>query len=155
VAVSGFLVAHYLEPIRDIAEYIEEPWRSRLLGADPSKYLPLGLGDRMLAGRIRREEIDYGFGYGVEDAQSVRATILRIGTDASVLVPNRIITLGHVSIRDLVSALGAGFIRYMLARVCDPAAGLYTMVVASWQDPGLSAELIEEVADHRPSPVCA
>jgi len=149
MAVNGYLVidadAHYLEPIREIAEYIEEPWRSRLLGSDPAKYLPLGLGDRMLAGRIRRDDMDYGYGYGTGDPKQVRGTMANIGIDASVLVPNRIITLGHVTIRDLVVALNAGFVRYMIDRVCDPAAGVYTMVVACWQDPRAAAELIDEV----------
>jgi hypothetical protein len=36
----------------------------------------------------------------------------------------------------------------MLDRVVNPAQGVYTMVVACWQDPVASAELIEEVADH-------
>ena len=71
----------------------------------------------------------------------------RIGVDAAVLVPNRIVQMGHVSVRDLVVALNPGFIRYMLDRVCDPAQGVYTMVIACWQDPVASAELIHEVAD--------
>jgi predicted TIM-barrel fold metal-dependent hydrolase len=152
MSVNGNLVvdadAHYLEPISEVAEFIEGPWRERLLGADPGKWLPLGLGDRMLAGRIRRENIDYGYGYGVQNATGIRGVMSQIGIDAAVLVPNRIVTLGHVSIRDLVVALNQGFIRYMLARVANPADGIYTMVVACWQDPEASAELIDEVADH-------
>jgi uncharacterized protein len=152
VARSGFLVvdcdAHYLEPIAEMVAYIDEPWRSRLAGSDPAKWIPLGLGDRMMAGRIRRDDLDYGYGYGVQEAGQVRATMAQIGVDASVLVPNRIITMGHVSVRDLVVALNAGFIRYMLDKVCDPAEGVYTMVIACWQDPEASAELIEEVAAH-------
>jgi Amidohydrolase len=35
----------------------------------------------------------------------------------------------------------------MTARVTNPAEGIYTMVVARWQDPETSAELIDEVAD--------
>jgi predicted TIM-barrel fold metal-dependent hydrolase len=147
---NGHLVvdcdAHYLEPVSELIEYVDEPWQSRLRGSDPAKYLPLGLGDRMMAGRIRREDLDYGYGYGVQTSAEIRATRSRLGIDAAVLVPNRIITLGHVSMRDLVSALNAGFIRYMLDRVCDPADGIYTMVIASWQDPNASAELIDEVA---------
>ena len=151
MALNGNLVvdvdAHYLEPIAEVAEFIDGPWRDRLLGADPAKWLPLGLGDRMLAGRIRRDGVDYGYGYGVQDASGIRGIMSPIGIDAAVLVPNRIVTLGHVSIRDLVVALNAGFIRYMLARVTNPAEGVYTMVVACWQDPEASAELIDEVAD--------
>src|SRR5205823_8922271 len=66
VAVKGFLVvdgdAHYLEPIREMTEYMAEPWRTRLRGADPSRWIPVGLGDRMLEGRIRREDAAYTFG---------------------------------------------------------------------------------------------
>lgn len=150
--LSGNLIvdvdAHYLEPVREMAEFIDGPWRERLLGADPTKWIPVGLGDRMLAGRIRRDDLDYGYGYGVQDAANIRGVMGKIGIDAAVLVPNRIVTLGHVSIRDLVVALASGYIRYMLERVADPAEGVYTMVVACWQDPEASAELIDEVAGH-------
>jgi predicted TIM-barrel fold metal-dependent hydrolase len=152
MAVNDFLVvdcdAHYLEPINEMVEYIDEPWHSRLSGADPAKWIPFGLGDRMMAGRIRRDDVDYGYGYGVQSAAEIRATMAHIGVDASVLVPNRIVTMGHVSVRDLVVALNAGYIRYMLDKVVDPAAGVYTMVIACWQDPEASADLIDEVADH-------
>jgi predicted TIM-barrel fold metal-dependent hydrolase len=152
MALNGTLVvdadAHYLEPISEVAEFIDGPWRERLLGSDPAKWLPVGLGDRMLAGRIRRDGMDYGYGYGVQDAGGIRGVMGQIGIDAAVLVPNKIVTLGHVTIRDLVVALNQGFIRYMLDRVVNPAEGVYTMVVACWQDPEASAELIEEVADH-------
>jgi predicted TIM-barrel fold metal-dependent hydrolase len=152
MAVNGQLVvdadAHYLEPIAEVAEFIDGPWRERLLGADPAKWLPVGLGDRMLAGRIRRDGMDYGYGYGVQDAGGIRDVMGQIGIDAAVLVPNKIVTLGHVTIRDLVVALNQGFIRYMLERVVNPAEGVYTMVVAGWQDPRASAELIDETADH-------
>lgn len=137
--------AHYLEPVAEIAAYVDEPWRSRLQSADPAKYLPFGLGDRLMGGRIRRDDLDYGYGYGSETAADIRATMGRLGIDAAVLVPNRILTLAHVSIRDLVVALNAGFIRYMLDRVCDPDRGVYTMVIACWQDPEASADLIDEV----------
>jgi predicted TIM-barrel fold metal-dependent hydrolase len=152
VAINGMLVvdadAHYLEPVAEMAEYIDEPWRSRLRGADPAKWIPVGLGDRMLAGRIRRDDLDYGYGYGVQRAGEVSSAMAQIGTDACVLVPNRLVTLGHVTVADLVVALNAGYIRYMLEHVCDPARGIYTMVLACWQDPEASAEIIDEVAEH-------
>jgi uncharacterized protein len=152
LAVNGMLVidadAHYLEPVQEMAEYLDEPWRSRLLGADPTKWIPIGLGDRMLAGRIRRDDLDYGYGYGVQRADEVAAAMAHVGSDACVLVPNRLVTLGHLTVADLVVALNAGYVRYMLDRVCDPARGIYTMVIACWQDPEASAEIIDEVGDH-------
>jgi len=152
VAINGMLVvdadAHYLEPVPEMAEYIDEPWRSRLRGADPAKWIPVGLGDRMLAGRIRRDDLDYGYGYGVQRADQISAAMAHVGTDACVLVPNRLVTLGHVTVADLVVALNAGYIRYMLDHVCDPTRGIYTMVIACWQDPEASAEIIDEVAEH-------
>jgi predicted TIM-barrel fold metal-dependent hydrolase len=152
LAVNGMLVidadAHYLEPVQEMAEYLDEPWRSRLLGADPTKWIPIGLGDRMLAGRIRRDDLDYGYGYGVQRADEVAAAMAHVGSDACVLVPNRLVTLGHLTVADLVVALNAAYVRYMLDRVCDPARGIYTMVIACWQDPEASAEIIDEVGDH-------
>jgi len=152
MAKNGMLVvdadAHYLEPVQEMAEYIDEPWRSRLRGADPTKWIPIGLGDRMLAGRIRRDDLDYGYGYGIQQADQVLAVMAHVGADACVLVPNRLVTLGHVTVTDLVVALNAGYIRYMLDRVADPARGIYTMAMACWQDPVASAEIIDEVAAH-------
>jgi hypothetical protein len=99
----------------------------------------------MLAGRIRRDDLDYGYGYGVQHAAEVSAAMAHVSTDACILVPNRLVTLGHLTVADLVVALNAGYIRYMLDNVCDPARGIYTMAIACWQDPDASAEIIDEV----------
>ena len=72
----------------------------------------------------------------------------RIGIDACCLVPNRLVTLGHVTVKDIVMRLNEGFCRYMVDKVCDPANGIYTMVLACWKDPEGSAALIDEVGDH-------
>jgi predicted TIM-barrel fold metal-dependent hydrolase len=160
VPFKGHLVvdcdAHYLEPVAELAEYMDEPWRSRIANAGPGRWILAGVGDLNLEGRIRRDDADYsaqtldydGLGQGVEKAALLRDVMTRIGIDAAILLPNRMTHLGRVSKRDFPVQLSKGFARYMVDRVCDPAQGLYTMVIACWQDPRASAELIHEVAGH-------
>lgn len=160
MAFKNFLVvdadAHYLEPVYELAEYMDEPWRTRVLKAGPSRWILAGLGDLNIEGRIRRDDADYdaqkldydGLGQGVQKAALLREVMTRIGIDAAILLPNRMTHLGRMSQRDFPVELSKGFVRYMLDQVADPAKGLYTMVIACWQDPRASADLIDEVADH-------
>jgi predicted TIM-barrel fold metal-dependent hydrolase len=147
--------AHYVEPIHEMADYIDEPWRTRIQSVDTGRWIPTALGDRFLEGRIKREQsdhargvYDYGLGEGVAKAAELQATRARIGVDAAILVPNRLPLTAHVTIRDLVVALNQGYSRYMVDKICDPAQGAYTMVTCAWQDPEASAALVHELADH-------
>jgi predicted TIM-barrel fold metal-dependent hydrolase len=160
MAYRGHLVvdcdAHYLEPVNEIADYMDEPWASRVRNAGPSRWILTGLGDLNVEGRITRDDADYnrqaldydGLGKGVEKAALLREVMTRIGIDAAILLPNRMTHLGRYSIRDFPVELSKGFVRYMLDQVVSPEQGLYTMVIACWQDPERSAELIHEVAEH-------
>jgi uncharacterized protein len=149
---NGFKVidvdAHYLEPVKEIAEYVDEPWRTRLTSVNSDRLLPMTLGDRMMDGRIQRKDMDYGYGWGVTDASQIQQVMGNIGIDAAILLPNRIVTMGHTSVRDLVVALANGYIDYMLDKVVDPSKGVYTVPVVPWQDPEAGAEIIERVAAH-------
>jgi predicted TIM-barrel fold metal-dependent hydrolase len=149
---SGHLVidvdAHYLEPIEELADYMDEPWRSRIKGVSLDKIIPVALGDRMIGGRIRRDDVDYGHSYGVSHRGNVLAAMKRLGVDASILVANRLATLGHISMRDLTVVLAEGYIDYMLDRVADPDNGLYTMPVLPLQEPELAAAIVDRVGDY-------
>jgi predicted TIM-barrel fold metal-dependent hydrolase len=149
---NGFKVvdvdAHYLEPVHEMADYMDEPWRTRAKSVDSNRLLPMTLGDRMIDGRMQRNDMDYGYGWGVTNADQIRGVMSNIGIDAAILVPNRIVTMGHTPVRDLVVALANGYIDYMIDKVVDPSKGVYTMPVIPWQDPEAGAEIIERVADH-------
>lgn len=156
---NGFPVidvdAHYLESITEMADYMDEPWRSRIKGADANRLLPQSLGDRLLGGRIRRDDVPYGKGaksdeaaYGSMSATEIPAVMGRLGIDASIMVANRLSLMGHLSVRDLAAVLCHAYIDYMLDRVVDPARGVYAMAIVCWQDPEESAALIDRVGDH-------
>lgn len=149
---SGCLVidadAHYLEPIDQLADYVDEPWRTRIKGVSASRLLPRALGDRMLQGRITREDVDYGYGIGESSKEQVLKIMQRLGVDATVLVANRLANMGHVSVRDLVVALSNGYVDYMLDRVADPVRGIYVTALVPWQAPDEAAALVERVAAH-------
>jgi uncharacterized protein len=140
--------AHYLEPIQEITQYLDEPWRTRLGGVSPDRLIPQTLGDRMMQGRLQRPEVDYGYGIGVSDGSELGPIMERLGVDATLLIGNRITGFGHMSVRDWVVALSNGYIDYMLDKVADPTRGLYTAPVVPWQDPQAGAEIVDRVGDH-------
>jgi predicted TIM-barrel fold metal-dependent hydrolase len=76
------------------------------------------------------------------------AAMQKLGADATIIVPNRLTQLGHLSVRDLAVALTNGYIDYMLDKVVDPDHGIYAVVVVPVQEPELAAELVERTASH-------
>lgn len=136
--------AHYLEAVADLAEYMDEPWRTRVRSADAKRLLPQSLGDRMLGGRIRRDDVEYGYG-GSMAPEQVPEVMQRLGVDASVMLPNRLTLLGSLSVRDLAVAFSDACIDFMLDKVVDPDRGVYTLVIVPWQDPEAGAATINRV----------
>ena len=149
---SGQLVvdvdAHYLEPIEELANYVDEPWRTRIKGVSAEKLVPATLGDRMLQGRIRRDDVEYGFHYGVSNQSQIVGAMKKLGVDAAIIVANRLTAIGHMSVRDLAVALANGYVDYMLDQVADPAKGVYTMPIVPVQEPERAAELVDRVGDN-------
>ncbi|ALS21793.1 MULTISPECIES: amidohydrolase family protein [Paenibacillus] len=152
MAIRGLKVvdtdAHYLEPIEQLADYADDVWKSRIKGVSPTRLLPMTLGDRMMEGRIRREDMDYNYHIGSNKEGEVKAAMNRLQIDASIFVPNHLISMGHTPVRDLVVALCNGYIDFMIDKVLDPDEGIYTMVIVPWQDPEEGAKIIERAAHH-------
>lgn len=146
--------AHYLESIDEMTDYMNEPWRTRVKNADANRLLPQSLGDRLLGGRIRRDDVPYGRNakhpdakYGTMAGSQIPEVMHRIGIDASIMVANRLSLMGHLSVRDLAAELCSSYIDYMLDKVVDPAQGVYAMVIVPWQDPEAGAAIIERVGN--------
>jgi predicted TIM-barrel fold metal-dependent hydrolase len=145
---------HYIDPLNDIAPYLDEPWRTRVAGVDARRLLPSTLGDRMMQGRIFRADVDYNQapGYtlppeiGGPSQEQVLNCMSNLGIDAVILVSNRLSPIGHLSVRGLATALANGYIDYMLDRVVDPSKGIYTMPIIPWQEPEAGAAIIDRVA---------
>jgi predicted TIM-barrel fold metal-dependent hydrolase len=140
--------SHYAENIEGLWEYMEEPWRSRLKGSDLARYLPASPGDRYMAGRIDRSWriSDTSKRDPAEVKQHIVDEMARMGVHATLLVPNRLALLGHLSVRDIALVVANAHIDYHLDQVADPAAGIYTMPVLTWHDPVAGAAMIERVA---------
>jgi predicted TIM-barrel fold metal-dependent hydrolase len=141
--------AHYWEPINDFAEYLDEPWKSRIIDReDPGGLLPHSTGDRFMSGRIQRDEVSYP----AEDMtpDQIPDVMAHVGVDQIVLLPNKMLTFGKLAGEDeRPIALANGYIDYMLDEIIDPATGIYTMIVAPYQDPDATVDLIDRVGDER------
>lgn len=139
--------AHYWEPIDDFADYLDEPWKSRIADrVDPGGLLPRSTGDRFMSGRITRDEVSYP----VDDMtpEQIPGVMAHVGVDAIVLLPNKMLTFGKLAGEDeRPVVLANGYIDYMLDQVVDPNEGIYTMIVAPYQDPDEAVDLIERVGD--------
>ena len=147
--------AHYLESFDALARYMDEPYRSRVTRAtNPARLLPESLGDRLIEGRIKRDDVHYqaGIGGGDMTPDELGLVMDRLGLDAALMVANRLSLIGHLSVRDMAVAFCNAYIDYMLAEVADPDRGIYTMPICPWQDPEAAAEIVERVGD-RPAVV--
>jgi len=141
--------AHYWEPLGDFADYLEEPWKSRIADReDPGGLLPQSTGDRFMSGRIRRDEVPYP----VEDMtpDQIPGAMAHVGVDQIVLLPNKMLTFGKLAGEDeRPIALANGYVDYMLDEVVRPDDGVYTMIIAPYQDPDAAVDLIDRVGDER------
>jgi predicted TIM-barrel fold metal-dependent hydrolase len=149
--------AHYLENVRDFAEYLEEPDRTTFRNWSGEYHLPVPSGvynDTHLGGRIKRtaEKMGANFG-GITAPEHVKETMEWLGIDAIVLIPTYMLTLGVLSDRDRAVAICKAFVDYMLDGRSDAEKGIYFPIVVPLQDPEAGAKLIDEYAD-RPE-VCA
>lgn len=139
--------AHFLESFGALTRYMDEPHRTRVARAtNPARLLPESLGDRLVSGRIKRDDVHYQAGaQGDMTPDELLPVMERLGLDALLLVANRLSLIGHLSVRDLAVAFCNAYIDYMLAEVADPDKGIYTAPVVPWQDPEEAAAIVERV----------
>ncbi len=143
--------AHYLEAIPKIAEYVDEPWRSRLTsdgeteGDAPADIYPSSSGDRAVFGRIRRDDINWP---DVSTPEELPAIMAHLGVDATIVISQVVLSFARIQGADeRPVVLAEGFTEYMLEEVLDPGAGIYTMVPIPYQDPHVAVELLDRVGD--------
>lgn len=149
--------AHYLESVRDFAEYLDEPDKSLFRDWSGEYHLPVPSGvynDTHLGGRIKRTADAMGANFGgITDPDHVEHTMEWLGINAIVLIPTYMLTLGVLSNRERAVAICKGFLEYMLDGRTDAEKGIYFPIVVPLQDPEEGAKLIDEYAA-RPE-VCA
>ena len=136
--------AHFWEPLRDFAEYVPEPWKSRIED-HKNPLVPSSTGDRFVYGRIQRDEINYPQEDMTPD--EIPLVMNHVGVDKIVLLPNKMLTFGDVSAKERATVLANAYIDYMLDRVVDPDEGIYTQAIIPFQDPEASVDLIERVGE--------
>jgi len=146
--------AHFLEDLEGIAEYFSEPFRAEVLERDRPEYaldrlLPSTSGDRFMGGRIRRNtEGETDFLRLASDPEDVPGIMDFVGLDSILLIPQRLLAFSGIKADDeRMVEVANGYADYMLEEVIDPYDDIYTTIVAPYQDPEASVELIERVGD--------
>ncbi len=138
--------AHYLEDHKVLASYLPEPLRTRIGRTAPGRLRPASTGDRGVSGRIVRPDIHYP--QEPTPPEEIPEIMRFLGVDISVQLPNRMLALSTTSQKDVAYGLAKGFAEYMVDRVLDPKAGIYSMIIAPVQVPQKAAEIIYEYAEH-------
>lgn len=146
--------AHYFEPAEEIAEYFEEPWRSRILNSwkDPesmmTKLYPSSTGDQEVYGRIQRDELETESGHGLSSPEDISIAMDHVGVDKCIILSHRMLSFARLAGEDARQVvLANGYTDYMLERIVDPDAGIYTMIPVPYRDPEAAVALVDRVAD--------
>lgn len=148
--------AHYIEKHQELADYLAEPMRTRLMRSSLGDLLSNSTGDRFMSGRIQRPIVkesgrtaDDGEMYPFTQPSDVPSIMKFLGVDISVQLPGKMLQISTASQRDVAVALCDGFAQYMIDQVVAPAQGIYSMIIVPHQDPERAAELIYK---HAPNP---
>lgn len=148
---------HFNENLRDLADYFDEPWKSRV--KEGGLYAEMGFkpgggsGDRGIGGRVKREK-DGGIGDVVQtsypnagmEPNEISRGMDFLGVDKCLVLSHAHIGIGRFrtdTTRPIEFANASA--RYFLKEVLDADAGIYSAVPIPYQDINASLELIEEM----------
>ncbi|GEL23145.1 hypothetical protein PSU4_20990 [Pseudonocardia sulfidoxydans NBRC 16205] len=134
--------AHYLEDYTVLADYLDEPVRSRIRNQPQGWLVPNSTGDRYLSGRINRDRDVPGTNPRRTQPDEVPRIMEFLGVDISVQISNLMLTLPNMNSRELAVGLCQGYAEYMIDKVCDPAKGVFSTVIVPTQDPAKAADLV-------------
>ncbi|WP_144905991.1 amidohydrolase family protein [Halobellus captivus] len=147
--------AHYLESFENIAEYMDEPWRTRLkesgwgeIGAkqNASSYFPTSTGDRQAYGRIDREHSSYPDEPAEPD--EIKASMESIGIDIQLQISHLLLPANAVRSDDQrVTQFMEGYVKYVREHILDPDEGIYGLVPVPFHDVEASLDLLKETED--------
>lgn len=150
--------AHYLEDVPSMAEYLDEPWKTRLgddesrTGTDSAEYrigkLKSGpTGDRYMSGRISRDATSYPTNSMTPD--EVPQIMARVGIDKAVLISQKMLGFGRIKSAERQIVLAKGFAEFMINEVTDPSQDIYSVIMAPYRDPEAAVELIDEYSSEK------
>lgn len=139
--------AHYYERIGDLIEYLEpdDPWRTRFANTRVENLFPRSTLDQRLFGRIHRD--DMPISGDTATPEEVPAIMDHLGVDKTILLSQKALSFSRLQYDDdRPVKLANAHVDYMLDKVVDPSAGIYTAVLAPHQQPDAAVELIDRVA---------
>lgn len=142
--------AHYLESVPKIAEYVDEPWNTRLTSGGETEgnmadIFPSSSGDRAVWGRIKREELEWP---DTTKPEEIPIMMNHLGVDETIMISQIVLSFARIGGDDeRPVVLAEGFTKYMIEEVLDPDEGIYTMLPVPYQEPDVAVDMIEEYAD--------
>lgn len=150
------LDAHFLESYEGVAEYMEEPWRSRILSSwgDPgskqnaTSLFPHGPGDRYQYGKVAREHSNHPD--KPHDPEHLPRAMEFLGVDKQVQLSHLMLLANAVKTDDdRLPQFCKGYVEYMIDNVLDTDQGIHGLVPIPPIDLDVGLELLDR-ADEVP-----
>ncbi|RNB80523.1 amidohydrolase [Brevibacillus nitrificans] len=148
---------HYMTtPMNEIAEYLEEPYRSRLriYSGGSTKHIALDLGDRTVAGRMKSMPLYFQSKAPENSAVPKEIHPLmranqKLAIDYSIVFPTDMLQLGLNPQSDIEVAIAYGAARWMTEKVLPSDDSLKTMLYLPFSDPEACVRMVEEFGDKK------
>lgn len=146
---------HYMESFTDVAEYMEEPWKTKFEGSNfdekgakqnLSSFFPFSTGDRQAYGKVTREHSSYPD--SPETPENIRDGMASIGVDQTLLISHLILSGAGTTADDTrQSAFAKAYVDYMSEEVLDPDDGIHGLAPIPYSDIDASLEILDRIED--------
>ncbi|WP_164684659.1 amidohydrolase family protein [Brevibacillus reuszeri] len=148
---------HYMRtPMNVIAEYVEEPYRSRLrvYSGGSSRHILMDLGDRTVAHRLKSMPLYFRKEKPEEEKLPKEIYPLlessqKMAIDYNIVFPTDLLTLGLNPASDIEVAIAYGFARWMTQDVLPYDDSIKTMLYLPFSDPEACVRIIKEFGDKK------
>lgn len=143
---------HFVEEMADVAAYMDEPWRTRILeGGEKATmmFFPEGSGDRFKWGKMNREHSGpTGFPHGGMHIDEIKPGMDHLNVDKTIQLSHLLLLTDKISADDArTSEFAKGYVRYARDAFLDPDDGIYTLAPVPYEDEATSLEILEMVED--------
>lgn len=136
--------AHHLEIVKDLAPWIEGPWRRTLETVEANLLIPRDLGDRYVSGRLRRARYTRSEDDKLPAAVHwFKRTMREMGIDYAIVFPTDLLSLGMHPQPEFEVAVAFAYARWMTEAVLPYEPAIKTMLYLPFNDPDASLELVE------------
>ena len=141
---------HFTESFDDIAPYLTDPWRTRVMegGKSAKNYFwPSGSsGDRYGWGRLARDGISHP--HTPMEPEEARTMVDFIGAEHAIILSHMMLRYSSLKAEDdRVISFAKGCTDYMLDNITDHSEGLLTALPIPYHDPEAAADLIDDYSD--------